>query len=110
MNIYIYIYIETFLRPKDLIIYNWYYITGNCKFSDCTIQVGNYYNLGATSGDEECASLVREKRPDALGVTRYKSGGNNCYAEYGTKIISSFNARCCIFPGNNSSYLLTFVF
>ena len=67
--------------------------------------------VGPTKDENECARLVRDKKPDALGATRYRSG--SCLAVYGTTRIygaHSHGARCCIFLGNNSSYLLTFIF
>ena len=57
---------------------------------------GSNVRLGVASNEQECALLVKRKRPDALGAAFY--GENSCYAEYGTKFFGKSGRHC--FFGN----------
>ena len=104
------------LRPKNLILYNWYYVTGICQFRDhCKFgghSIGSKDKKGNIFDEEKCARSVRQMIPKARfrGATFNKQSGI-CYAGTGKKdVYKRLKSRCCIFPGNNSSYLLTFIF
>ena len=94
----------------NLNIYNWYYITDICQFSNCYIHGGSETMVGSANGEQECARLVRKTKPDALGVTKYGYSSRNCVAEYGTKMGQTSSIRCCLFPGTTSSCWLIFMF
>ena len=74
-----------------------YYVVAICKFRDGSIEHGREVHVGNTSGDQECARLVKKLNPDALGATRYGRQLVECWAEYGTKIAKN-SFRYCIFP------------
>ena len=86
------------IMVTNLIIYNWYYITEICQFSNCHIYGGSEVNVGSANGEQECAQMVKITKPDALGATLY-SGIRSCWAEYGTKIGKKSITRCCLFSG-----------
>ena len=92
-------------------IYNGYYITDICQFNDCSIFGGD--RVGSTSDEQECARLVKEKKPHAIGATRYSE--TNCEAEYSTDTLPHAHdphdtRRCCVFPGNISSKFIYLYF
>ena len=74
-----------------------YYLVATCKFRDGSIEGGKEVHVGNTSGEQECARLVKKLNPDALGATRYGIQLAECWAEYGTKITKNY-FRYCIFP------------
>ena len=83
-------------RPcNTLIILNFNYFTEICLFRNGSIEGGLEFSVGAAYGEQECASWVKRKKPDALGATIY---GPSCYAEYGKEVNENSNRHC--FFGN----------
>ena len=83
------------------------YTPGICEFSNGYVDSTKSEDLGDTGSEIECARLVGESRPFAIGATWFKSGpyNNTCIAEYGTGATVVYDPlqpyhSGCIFQGN----------
>ena len=85
---------------------DWYFEGSNGQYGrshQCSD--GSEKFMGKTETDEECAALVRQKEPNAVGASRmqYKAYASNkaegiCYAAFGaTHIWPNFSWRTCVF-------------
>ena len=72
-----------------------------CSFSDGDVKGGSEDGLGYTNSEDECAILVKKKKPTATGATWQTSGmwKRYCYAEFGDRIGSKSGYRACLFKG-----------
>ena len=69
-----------------------------CEFNNGTIYGKDLkFYVGTPDTEYECENLAKEKYPDALAATYFKSVG--CYAEYGTQVKDHEYARYCHFKG-----------
>merc|ERR1712224_7735 len=69
--------------------------TGICQFRDGFISSESSYKLSEPIPEQECAKLVKEKKPDATGATA--SSVRGCYAEYGSSVVPSSTDKYCLF-------------
>ena len=83
-------------RPCNTrIILNFNYFKEICLFQDGRIIGGSNVNVGVTITEQECASLVKRMKPDALGATLY---GRLCFASYERDVFGTSDRHC--FFGN----------
>jgi len=65
-----------------------------CNFTNGTLDGSNFVKLDNVGGEQECAHMVKLKKPSALSVIYYPPG--DCYANFGTKrAISTTGGRFC---------------
>ena len=67
-----------------MFIYYGYCFIEICQFKYGFIYGGDQFKLSDPIPEKECASLVKDMKPDATGVTAYNNYG--CYAEYGKQV------------------------
>ena len=61
--------------------------------------------LGNSNDEEECAILVKEKKPLATGAS-YRTSDRFCWAGFGNNITECSVCRACLFQGIRKITLL----
>ena len=72
-----------------------------CKFTNGYGYGGLDEQVGTATNEQDCAAIIKEKRPTANGATFYPVS-RKCFAEYSSSLKianAQFYARACIFPG-----------